>query len=71
MLAERLLSERKGLYRRTVSRAADLAGGYKSLARRLGVSRAELQSWMNGEQMPPVSAFLVCVELLGSNRRTL
>lgn len=59
-----MLVERKAVYRRTLSRAAEVAGGYPRLAIHLGVSPAQLVRWVDGEEMPPVRAFLGCMRLL-------
>jgi hypothetical protein len=66
MLAERVVIERKQLYRRTLARAARLSGSHRLLATRLGVSTGDLRAWIEGDEMPPVSVFLGCVELLNA-----
>lgn len=67
MLAEReFIEERRTLYRRTLVRAAHVAGGRRALAARLEVSPRELAGWLDGEEMPPVSAFLLCFDLLNA-----
>lgn len=67
MLAERVLIERKMLYRRTVSRAARMTGSHHALAIQLGVSAGELAGWLEGEEMPPVSVFLRCIDLINAS----
>lgn len=68
MLAERMVIERKLLYGRTISQAAQASGGHRMLASRLGVSPGELMRWMRGSEMPPVSVFLECMDILQGKR---
>lgn len=63
MLEDRLVLERKGRYRRTLCQAAEVLGGLPRLADYLQVSERELASWLEGTDMPPVWAFLSCIQL--------
>ena len=52
------------VYFRTLQKAADLLGGRKKLARYLRVPLGELESWMSGNQVPPIGVFLKAVDLV-------
>lgn len=47
----------------TLEYAAVLVGGVDELARRLGVSRRELDAWRSG-QRPPLAVFLRAVDIV-------
>lgn len=48
----------------TLTYAAALVGGEDELARRLGVTRAELDQWLSAEVRPPLSMFLKAVDIV-------
>jgi hypothetical protein len=50
--------------RRTLQKAAELAGGHKPLARRLRVPLGELEKWIAGGGEPPMAIFLKAVDLV-------
>ena len=50
--------------RRTLQKAAEVAGGEKALARRLRVPLAELGKWIAGNGQPPMAIFLRAVDLV-------
>lgn len=52
------------VYRRTLQKAAELAGGQKKLARYLSVPRGELEKWLAGTGTPPIATFLKAVDLV-------
>ena len=52
------------VYSRTLQKAAELAGGHKTLARHLRVPMAELQKWIAGKDTPPTATFLKAVDLV-------
>ena len=54
----------KGVYSRTLQRAARIAGGTEALCRRLKVEPALLESWMGGRGAPPTEAFLRAVDII-------
>jgi hypothetical protein len=49
---------------RALSKAADLLGGRKSLADRLGVTVADIEKWTLGTRPTPREIFLRVVELI-------
>jgi len=49
---------------RALRKAAELAGGQKKLAERLGVSVAEIEKWAAGEAATPREIFLRVVDLI-------
>jgi DNA-binding transcriptional regulator YiaG len=49
---------------RAVRKAAELAGGQKRLAERLGVSVAEIEKWAAGKATTPREIFLRVVDLI-------
>jgi DNA-binding transcriptional regulator YdaS (Cro superfamily) len=51
------------VYARTLKAAAARVGGNEQLARRLGVSNAELDSWCAGYGVPPLSTILKATDL--------
>jgi hypothetical protein len=57
------------LYRRTLERAADLLGGPQRLARYLRAPGAQVFRWLKGEEKPPLSVFLTCVDLVLEDKR--
>lgn len=50
--------------RRTLQKAAELAGGDKALARRLRVPLVELDKWIAGSGQPPMAIFLRAVDMV-------
>jgi hypothetical protein len=49
---------------RALHRACLIVGGLNALAARLESSPSDLDRWISGDEMPPESVFLRCVELL-------
>jgi hypothetical protein len=52
------------VYSRTLQKAAELAGGQKTLARLLRVPLAELEKWIADKDQPPTIIFLRAVDLV-------
>ena len=57
------------VYTHALLRAANALGSSTELARRLGVSRDVIRSWMRGADRPPVSVFLRAVDIIEANAR--
>jgi DNA-binding transcriptional regulator YiaG len=51
-------------YTRTFRRAIDTMGSAERLARALGASVAEIESWANGTAVPPPGAFLAAIDIV-------
>jgi hypothetical protein len=49
---------------RALQKAAELAGGRRALAGRLGVKAADLEKWLGGKAELPREVFLRAVELI-------
>ena len=49
---------------RALQKAAELAGGRRALAERLGVKAAEIEKWISGKTELPREVFLRVVELI-------
>jgi DNA-binding transcriptional regulator YdaS (Cro superfamily) len=49
---------------RTLAYAATLVGGEDELARRLGVTRAELDQWLSAGVRPPLGIFLKAADIV-------
>ena len=49
---------------RALQKAAELAGGRRLLAERLGVKAAEIEKWLTGTQAMPRDIFLRVVDLI-------
>ena len=59
-------------YTRTFRRAIETRGSSESLARALGASVAEIESWAAGLTVPPPGAFLLAIDIVagaGMNSR--
>ena len=52
------------VYARTMHRACLVLGGLEALARHLAEPEEFLRRWLLGEQEPPESVFLACVEVV-------
>jgi hypothetical protein len=52
------------LYARTLRRAASILGSERQLSDFLGVRPLTLESWMRGNDMPPVHVFLRAVDII-------
>ena len=52
------------LYRRTLSRALEMAGGRSALCAKLSVTDTHLSSWLHGSQPIPEHVFLQLVDLV-------
>jgi DNA-binding transcriptional regulator YdaS (Cro superfamily) len=48
----------------TLEYAAKLVGGEDELARRLGVSRREVEVWISGDVPPPPKIFLKAIDIV-------
>ena len=55
------------IYVHTLHRACLILGGVHKLAAYLGVSVARVESWLDGQERPPDSVFLRCVDLVQSS----
>jgi hypothetical protein len=51
-------------YARTLARAAQMVGGEKDLAARLGVPHLLLAEWITGRKAPPQRMFLAAVDIV-------
>lgn len=58
------------VYRRTLARAIEVAGGQEKLASFLGSSPTELKKWASGETNPPMPIFLAMVDVVAANALT-
>ena len=52
------------VHTRVLHRACQILGGVDQLARHLKVSRSLVHAWLEGEEVPPPSAFLRAVDLI-------
>lgn len=52
------------VYTRVLHRACQILGGVDQLARHLKASRVLVHAWLEGEEVPPSSAFLKAVDLI-------
>jgi DNA-binding transcriptional regulator YdaS (Cro superfamily) len=52
------------VYIRALRKAAEIAGGRRALAERLGVKLPELETWLAGKKAVPREPFLRAVELI-------
>jgi len=58
------------VYRRTLARATEIAGGPENLARFLACTPAEIAKWSTGETNPPMPFFLAMVDIAAANALT-
>ncbi|HEY1291356.1 MAG TPA: hypothetical protein VGF58_23745 [Burkholderiales bacterium] len=58
------------VYRRTLARAIEIAGGEEPLARFLACTPAEIAKWTTGESNPPMPFFLAMVDIAAANALT-
>jgi DNA-binding transcriptional regulator YdaS (Cro superfamily) len=58
------------VYRRTLARAIEIAGGQENLARFLACTPAEIGKWSSGESNPPMPIFLAMVDITAANALT-
>ena len=58
------------VYRRTLARAIEIAGGEEPLARFLACTPAEIAKWTTGESNPPMPFFLAMVDITAANALT-
>lgn len=54
----------QALYRRTLRRALEVAGGQSALRAKLAVSDTHLSSWLQGAQPIPEQVFLQLVDIV-------
>jgi hypothetical protein len=54
----------QALYRRTLQRALEIAGGQSALRGKLAVSDTNLSSWLQGSQPIPEQVFLQLVDIV-------
>ena len=52
------------VYTRTFRRALETLGGAQQLARALGASVEEVESWVCGAAVPPPGAFLAAIDIV-------
>lgn len=64
------MRKQPNVYRRTLARAVDIAGGEDSLARFLACTPAEIAKWASGESNPPMPIFLAMVDITAANALT-
>lgn len=58
------------VYRRTLARATEIAGGAENLARFLACTPGEIAKWASGESNPPMPFFLAMVDVVAANALT-
>jgi hypothetical protein len=58
------------VYRRTLARAIEIAGGVEPLARFLACTPSEIARWTSGEFNPPMPFFLAMVDIAAANELT-
>ena len=58
------------VYRRTLARAIEIAGGEEPLARFLACTPPEIAKWTTGESNPPMPFFLAMVDIAAANALT-
>jgi hypothetical protein len=58
------------VYRRTLARAIEIAGGEENLARFLACTPSEIAKWSTGESNPPMPIFLAMVDIAAANALT-
>ena len=58
------------VYRRTLARAIEIAGGVEQLARFLACTPSEIARWTSGEFNPPMPFFLAMVDIAAANELT-
>jgi hypothetical protein len=56
------------VYRRTLARAIEIAGGVEPLARFLACTPSEIARWTSGEFNPPMPFFLAMVDIAAAKR---
>ena len=58
------------VYRRTLARAIEIAGGLENLASFLACTPGEIAKWSSGESNPPMPFFLAMVDIAAANALT-
>lgn len=58
------------VYRRTLARAIEIAGGEANLALFLACTQSEIAKWSSGESNPPMPIFLAMVDITAANALT-
>jgi DNA-binding transcriptional regulator YdaS (Cro superfamily) len=58
------------VYRRTLARAVEIAGGQENLARFLACTPSEIAKWSTGVTNPPMPIFLAMVDITAANALT-
>lgn len=58
------------VYRRTLARAIEIAGGVEALAQFLACTPSEIARWTSGESNPPMPIFLAMVDIAAANALT-
>jgi hypothetical protein len=56
--------EHSSVYSRALHRACLIVGGVEILGDRLSVDVEKLKHWMKGDEVPPETVFLACVEMI-------
>ena len=52
------------VHTRALHRACQILGGVEALAKYLGAAQSTVHRWLEGEEIPPASAFLKAVDLI-------
>ena len=54
---------------RTLYRAVGLCGGIALLAEILGVAVADLSRWLSGDDVPPLTVYLMALDIVAGQQR--
>lgn len=65
-----VIRKEPNVYRRTLARAVEIAGGPERLASFLACTPAEIAKWSTGESNPPMPIFLAMVDITAANALT-
>jgi hypothetical protein len=57
--------ERETIFTRTIRSAITTLGSPEQLADALGASVAEVDAWVSGVKVPPPTAFMVALDIIG------
>jgi DNA-binding transcriptional regulator YdaS (Cro superfamily) len=69
-IAHNVMRKEPNVYRRTLARAIEIAGGQEPLARFLACTPGEIAKWATGESNPPMPIFLAMVDIAAANALT-
>lgn len=56
------------VYTRTFRRAIDTLGDAEKLAKALGATAQEIETWVTGTAVPPPGAFLLAIDIVARGR---